>query len=89
VAYYPLDGDTTDQGKHELYGEVQGEVIDIKDRFNKPSSTMWFTGKGSYIEIPHHEIFDLKQFSISVWFYDSLSVQNPILSKSSSGLKRT
>lgn len=83
VAYYPLDGNANDQGKHALHGEVYGEVINIKDRFNKPTSAMWFTGKGSYIEIPHHEIFDLKQFSVSVWFYDSLSVQNPILSKGS------
>jgi len=56
VAYYPLDGNANDQGKHALHGEVYGEVVDIKNRFNKPLSAMWFTGKGSYIEIPHHEI---------------------------------
>jgi len=81
VAYYPLDGTAEDQGKHSLHGEVHGEVLSIEDRFGKPESAMWFTGNGSYIEIPHHDIFDLKQFAISVWFYDSLSVQNPILSK--------
>jgi len=81
VAYYPLDGHANDEGKHSIHGEVKGEVWNIADRYNKPESAMWFTGNGSYIEIPHHEIFDLKQFSISVWFYDSLSFQNPILSK--------
>ncbi len=83
VAYYPLDGNANDEGKYSLHGEVHGEVINIEDRYSKPASAMWFTGKGSYIEIPHHEIFDLKQFSMSVWFYDSLSVQNPILCKGS------
>jgi len=83
VAYYPLDGNATDKGEHNLDGTLHGEILTINDRFNKTDAALWFTGKGSYIEIPHHKIFDLSQFSVSVWYYDSLSRQNPILSKSS------
>lgn len=82
VAYYPLDGDATDKGKHALDGELHGEILTISDRFNKQDAALWFTGNQSYIKIPHHKIFDLSQFSVSVWYYDSLSMQNPILSKS-------
>jgi len=83
VAYYPLDGDAVDMGKHSLDGQLHGEILTIPDRYNKPDAALWFTGNNSYIEIPHHKIFDLNQFSVSVWYYDSLSRQNPILSKSS------
>lgn len=83
VAYYPLDGDAADKGKYGLDGQLHGEILTIADRYNKPNAALWFTGNNSYIEIPHHKIFDLNQFSVSVWYYDSLSRQNPILSKSS------
>jgi len=83
VAYYPLNGDAVDNGKYALDGKLHGEILTIPDRFNKPDAALWFTGNQSYIEIPHHKIFDLNQFSVSVWYYDSLSLQNPILSKSS------
>jgi len=81
VAYYPLNGDATDKGKYGLDGKLHGEILTIPNRFNKPGEALWFTGNQSYIKIPHHKIFDLSQFSISVWYYDSLSLQNPILSK--------
>ncbi len=63
VAYYPLDGDTSDHG-----GTHNGEAISALPRsFGRIDGSYEFNGEGAHIKVPHSPQLNLETFTIAAW----------------------
>lgn len=53
IAYYKLNGETSDHTQNSNHGSTVGSIIPSTDRFGNPSGAMYFDGNGSYVLIPN------------------------------------
>ncbi len=72
VAYYPFNGNATDESGNENNGIVYGSSLS-EDRFGFPNCAYSFNGIDNYIKILSN--FSLKQVTISVWIKPSVLPQ--------------
>jgi hypothetical protein len=68
VAYYPCNGDGSDQSGNGINGVLHGPTP-TDDRFGRTLRAYIFDGVGNSISIPHSAKFDMgNNYSISLWF---------------------
>jgi len=58
IAYYPLDGDASDESINDNHGTVIG-AVPVTDRFGRSNCAFDFDGLNDYIRVPYNSIFDL------------------------------
>ena len=76
IAYYSFDNNTNDLSGNNNNGIVRGDVIPVRDRFNKPCSAMHFDGISSFIEVPNSVSLESinKIFTFTTWYkFDNYS----------------
>ncbi len=67
IAYYPFSGNAEDKGPNKLNGTIF-YASNADDRFGNKSSSLYFNGKNSYVDIPYTSLFNLENdYSISLW----------------------
>jgi hypothetical protein len=67
LAYYPFNGDASDQSSHHLDGYVSGASL-TNDRKSNANSAMRFDGYSSYITVPYAPLLDLGEtFTLALW----------------------
>lgn len=68
VAYYPLDGDATDQSGNNLDGTIFG-AVSTSDRFGLPNTALNFDGEDDYILVEDDDLLDFGTgtFAVSLW----------------------
>ncbi len=69
IAYYPFNNDYNDKSGNNYHGENHGSIFGI-DRNGTDNSALEFDGIDDYVILPSD--FDLKEKSISFWFYSSV-----------------
>jgi len=58
IAYYPLDGDASDESINDNHGTVLG-AVPVTDRFGRSNCALVFDGVDDYIRVPYSSVFDL------------------------------
>ncbi|RAK11213.1 concanavalin A-like lectin/glucanase superfamily protein [Halanaerobium saccharolyticum] len=90
-AYYPLDGNTIDQGPNQLHGKQINKERSTEDRFGKSGKALSFTGKNDFITLPvniNPEI--IPQLTIAFWLkVETADEINTIISNNVGGFART
>ncbi|TDO78335.1 concanavalin A-like lectin/glucanase superfamily protein [Halanaerobium saccharolyticum] len=90
-AYYPLDGNTIDQGPNKLHGEQINKERSTRDRFGKIGKALSFTGKNDSITLPvniNPEI--MPQLTIALWLkVESVDGKSTIISHNDGGYDRS
>jgi hypothetical protein len=66
VAYYPFDGNASDQSGHGYDGTVYGATL-TSDRFGTPGSAYLFDGADDYISVGYTSAFQLPASTLSAW----------------------
>lgn len=68
IAYYPLNGDATDQSGNELHGMLNGPVTGV-DRFDLNGSALLFDGEDDHILVENDPLLNLGtgNFAMSLW----------------------
>jgi|GEM_PF-5427538 hypothetical protein len=67
-AYYPLDGNTIDQGPNQLYGEEVDKDRSTEDRFGNKDSALTFADESDSLTLPvniNPEI--MPQLTVALW----------------------
>jgi len=67
IAYYPFNGNAEDLGGRDHHGAANQAVL-VDDRFGSSNQAYSFDGTDDYIEVPHHQDFNLtNKLTISCW----------------------
>jgi hypothetical protein len=67
-AYYSLNGNTIDQGPHQLHGEALAENRSTEDRFGNKDSALTFRGKADSFKLPVNiNPEKMPQLTIALW----------------------
>jgi hypothetical protein len=67
IAYYPFNGNPSDQSGNNLNGINHGANL-TTDRKGIPNAAFQFDGNDDYIQVPHHDLLNLSgDFTISLW----------------------
>ncbi len=66
VAYYPFNGDASDESGNGNDGTVYGATL-VPNRFGNPNRAYSFNGVGNYINCGNNPSLNLSTFSISYW----------------------
>ena len=71
VAYYPFNGDATDESGNNNNGTIIGGVTPAEDRFGSPYGSMQFNGIDGYIEVPNSISLQSpsSEITIAAWIY--------------------
>jgi hypothetical protein len=87
VAYYPFNGDASDQSGNGNNGVIHGPTP-TDDRFGRALRAYIFDGVGSSISIPHSTKFDMgSNYSVSLWFkLSDVSVARTLAAKNKTQL---
>ncbi len=85
VAYYPFNGNATDESGNGYEGTQKGGVTYVQDRFGKSSSACSFDGKDDYIHIDKPlELIDANECTVLAWIHPletTMGIQHQILGK--------
>jgi hypothetical protein len=66
VAYYPFDGNASDQSGNGHDGTVNGATL-TTDRYGVAGSAYSFDGIDDYVSVPYADAFQLPVFTLSAW----------------------
>jgi hypothetical protein len=82
-AYYPFNGNANDASGNGHDGIIHGATpVFESDRLGNPTGALVFNGVDNYIELPHENQFDLRNFTIlAVFKLPDLSRRNGIIMK--------
>jgi len=67
VAYYPFNGDASDETGNGNDGTVYGATL-TTDRFGNADSAYYFDGSNDWIEVADDDSLDLIEFTVSAWY---------------------
>ena len=84
VAYFPFNRNANDESGNGNNGTVYGASL-TADRNGKTNSAYSFNGNSSYIKIPHKNIYNSANLTISCWLFnrsDNISDGRGIIYKS-------
>jgi len=78
VAYYPFNGNASDESGNENHGIVYGATL-VNNRFDSSESAYYFSGENDRIDIESSHYFDFgsRDFSISGWFKTTYEHDDP------------
>jgi len=90
-AYYPLDGNTVDQGPHQLHGEEVDKDRSIEDQAGNKNSALAFMEKGDSITLPVNINPDIMpRITVALWLrVEETAGINTILSHNDGGFDRS
>jgi hypothetical protein len=81
VLWFPLDGNTNDNGAHRIHGDPFVAVPTV-DRFDNHGSAYAFDGDSSAIIVPHDDAMTIRhQITISVWAFPAAQKTQEIVRK--------
>ena len=85
VAYYPFNGNTEDESGNGNNGQLEGAIL-TDDRHGNSNSAYLFGGSGSYVQVPHHALLNLKSegLTLSAWVFVEDDESTTILVKGDS-----
>jgi len=67
-AYYPLDGNTIDQGPNQLHGEEVDQDRSTEDRFGNKDSALSFTDENDFLRLPANiNPKKIPQLTVALW----------------------
>ncbi len=90
-AYYPLNGDTIDQGTHHLHGKDLDKNRSTEDRFGNKNSALTFRSKDDSFTLPVNiNPEKMPQLTIALWLkVDQISGLSPVFSNSDGNFARS
>jgi len=80
LAYYPFNGNASDESGNGNNGSVNGATLTV-DRFNKTNSAYTFDGINDWISVNESSLFVSQTISLSIWIDNTtpFSVNNQFL----------
>ncbi len=66
VAYYPFNGDASDESDNDNHGMVNGSIL-TEDRFGNPDSAYLFDGEDNYIKVLNSNSIEPEEVTVSLW----------------------
>jgi len=79
VAYYPFNGNATDESGTGNNGVVNNATL-TTDRFGNPNSAYSFNGSNSYIEVPDNASMESQNVTLAAWVeYDQLPTSSHVV----------